>query len=106
MSSLKKVMQIISPVVDEIEENETNLDHFLPHVVVVKEAGVPKSNRDNKSHLDQNHSSVMVLILCILYPIYQAFQTHVGLCSYLYKLLSLCNDTSEWLWSWETCLDI
>ena len=35
-----------APVVDKIEENETNLYYFLPNVVVEKEAGVPKSNRD------------------------------------------------------------
>ena len=31
-----------APVVKEINENETNLDDFLAHVVVVKEARVPK----------------------------------------------------------------
>ena len=34
-----------SPVVEKVNEYETNLNGFLPHVVVKQEAGVPASNR-------------------------------------------------------------
>jgi len=34
-----------SPVVEKVNKYETNLNGFLPHVVVEQETGVPKSNR-------------------------------------------------------------
>ena len=40
-----------TPVVDEIKENETNLDGFLPHVVVEKEAGVPRNQTEIKASI-------------------------------------------------------
>ena len=46
------------PVVEKVNEYETNLDGFLPHIVVEQETGVPKSNR-YKSCMHQNHSVIM-----------------------------------------------